>query len=304
MPDALLEKFETWVQQYGPQVSNVTARKYRSACQEFEKKFGHPVYADSGTYQQWYESLRTHLKPNTINLKIAALRALGQYLRERKIRTDDPMQGIRMQRVPDRLPRPITHKEVRQVLEYLAGLDPTIETLQDMAIVEILYGSGLRREEAGRLALGHFVDQDTLRFVGKGDKERITILTDPAYEAVRNLVLFPETSDTAFWALVRDHPARAVFWTRTGRAVPTLKDPGHFIYTRWLEVSQAAGVQATPHRLRHGFGTRLWNGGADLAVVQLFMGHEDIRTTRRYAGLERARILAAKAAHARQRDGR
>jgi site-specific recombinase XerD len=312
----LLDEFERWVVQYGPQVSPQTARRYRAACEEFADRFGHPIHADVGILRQWFTAISEDAAPNTINRKIASLRALYSFLRDKGAckHDHDPMQGIQMRAVQKRLPQPVAHDDMRKIIAQLKG--GTTQEIQDAVIIEVLYGSGLRRDELARLRLCNLIDRDTIRVVGKGDKERVTIITDPAYDAIKRLILrkygdgVPRTErireefgdDTAMWDIVKGMPEAPLLHNAKAVPLAELKDPGHYVYDRWRSYAEPLEIKASPHKVRHAFATRLRSGNVDLVTIQELLGHEDIRTTQMYAALEAPGLRAAKAAHARQRD--
>jgi integrase/recombinase XerC len=305
----LLDAFEQWAQNYGPQLAPVSARKYRSVAEDFCRRFGHPAHADTDTMRGWYDTVRGEVKDSAVNVKVAAMRAFFSFLRDKSVICDDPMFGIKMRKVRRGLPSPIEHRDVLRVIELIKSQPIEEETLQDLAIIELLYGSGLRVSEAANLRLANFVSRDAIRVWGKGEKERVTILTDPAYLAVRDLILYrlggldgPEyLKDSAFWDMVHSSPAEALFYSKS-REVPSLKSPGHFIYGRWVAYTERLGVRKSPHKARHGFATRLRSKGVDLATIQDLLGHEDLETVKIYAALEEEGLRAVKAAHARQLD--
>lgn len=306
----LFDDFETWIQKHGPQVSARTARRYRATAEDFGQRFGHPSYADQEVLTRWYEDTVEGVAASTVNVKIAALRALFGYMKSRGARDDDPTQGLlKMRRVPRRMPRPIPHDGIRRVLSEVRGA----LALQDTAMIEVLYGSGLRREEAATLRLENIIDSNRLRIVGKGDKERVTIITDPEWVALVNWITY-DTNRYKYEAMSFDErvayvtqlrqqrPRHPIFRNAQGRPLVDLKDPGHYIYMRWRRVARRAGVQGSPHSLRHSFGTELANGGADIYGIKQAMGHDDIRTTEVYVEINARGLNALKNAHTRQYD--
>lgn len=311
-PLRLLVGFENWAVNQGPGVSEKTARRYERIAGKFIEEVGDPRAAGRDEVERWFEKAHDGAAPSTTNLKIAAIRALFAYLRYTGMREDDPSQRVRMKKVPDRLPRPISHEDIKKVIAHIRQ-SPDPLARQDLAMVEALYGSGLRREEAATLRLRHIVDRGQMRIIGKGDKERVTIITEPEFFAIRDWVLFQawgeeglspdkHERDADFWWITKNDPDRPLFYNVAGVPLTDLKDPGHYIYERWRRNAEAAGVKGTPHALRHSFGTELLNGGADLASVSMVMGHDDIRTTRVYTELQSRGLRALQNAHARNSD--
>ena len=165
--------------------------------------------------------------------------------------------------------------------------------LRDRALVEVLYGSGLRRQEACDLVLaGLDFEHESLRVVGKGGRARTVPMTEPAVAALR------EWLSEGRPPLVAGRPptpaARApVFVSRAGRALD-----GSTVYRVVARELRAAGRAGGPHLLRHAAGTHLLEGpgghdGAHLRVVQEVLGHASLATTQRYTGVTTRAMQAA-----------
>jgi site-specific recombinase XerD len=164
--------------------------------------------------------------------------------------------------------------------------------LRDRALVEVLYGSGLRRQEACDLTLaGVDFEHETLRVVGKGGRARTVPLTEPAIDALRAWLLEgrPRLAGGAFESAGR---AR-VFLSRTGRPMD-----GSAVYRVVARALRRAGRAGGPHLLRHAAGTHLLegpggHGGAHLRVVQEVLGHASLATTQRYTHVSKGRLFDA-----------
>lgn len=164
--------------------------------------------------------------------------------------------------------------------------------VRDRALVELLYGSGLRRQEVCDLVLaGLDFEHETVRIVGKGGRSRTVPLTEPSVSALRDWVL------DARPALVCASRARAVpdavFLTRSGRPMD-----GSAVYRVVARRLRAMGRGGGPHLLRHAAATHLLDGdgegsGAHLRVVQEVLGHASLATTQRYTGVTTKSIQAA-----------
>ncbi len=171
-----------------------------------------------------------------------------------------------------RLPRALSPSETERLIDAATGTTP--RTLRDRALVELLYGAGLRVSEAVGLEKGGVdLDERIVRVVGKGGKERLVPLGRPAAEAARR-----------YLALGRPHLDRRyrpeLFLNARGGA---LTRAGAFFILRRL--AGKAGLEPErvhPHLLRHSFATHLLEGGADLRSVQEMLGHADLGTTERY----------------------
>ena len=212
------------------------------------------------------------LAPSTLARRAAAVRAYFRHQVLIGAREDNPAAQVALPRRPRRVPRTLSPGETERLIDAAAGVTP--RALRDRALVELLYGAGLRVSEAVELSRASVdLDARLVRVVGKGDKERIVPLGRPAAEAVRR-----------YLALGRPHLDRrhrsALFLNARGGA---LTRAGAFLILRRL--AEKAGLEPKrvhPHLLRHSFATHLLEGGADLRSVQEMLGHADLSTTERY----------------------
>ena len=187
----------------------------------------------------------------------------------------DPSQPLEAPRVVRGLPRPLEHGEVRQLLE---GADTRSDTgLRDRAILELLYGSGLRRAELAGLQVAD-VDEAAgeLRVRGKGDKWRVCPVSG---EALKWLAVWLHLRDS--WNPTSD----VVFLNRSGDGMGP-KGVGEVV----KKYAKGLGRKVTSHNLRQSFATHLLMGGADLRSVQELLGHESVATTQRYTSVTDADI--------------
>lgn len=318
----LLEDFEDWLtEKRRPQVGASTARIYRRHAAKFCEHYGHPSALDKRMLLDWEQSIQTYTKggksrkasPATVNVKIAAIRALFDYLLQLGIQTVDLSQNLSMQRVPDRLPRPIDEKVIEDLFRLIQENEDEIAT-QDLAMFEVLYGSGLRRSEAALLTLKNIDTKRTLTLVGKGDKERRTPLTTPGYLAIRDWVLSKNAdgktqkllesldADAAFTDLKKRKPDLPIFVTTQGTPLRDLKCPGDFIYQRTEFYTKQIGEKFSPHQLRHSWFTYLLNNGADIYIVSQAGGHKKLDTTKIYTKVMDKGLNSLRAAHPRERS--
>lgn len=308
-PSKLLDGFVLWSTQdrsQSSQLSDRTAKRYRRYAELFFEQYGHPAQVKESHFVAWRSTL-TDDSATTINVKLSALRAFFEYLIARGVRKDDPSRILTMKRVASREPKFLSRRTMDKLFsEVYAQSD-----LQDRAILEVLYGSGVRREEAGSMVLGDIVDRDRLRVIGKGNKERDTIITEPEYRAVRDLLLARTTdqrvkeiqleiSDDAAFEVLRKHaPETPIFCARDNRAFKTYDDPGYPLWKRIVHYSKLIEEPLTPHQFRHSFATHLLSEGVDIYKVSKMLGHTDIKTTTIYLGLEDKVFQEVSAAHPR-----
>jgi len=222
----------------------------------------------------------------TIARRASALRRYFRWLVREGHVGRDPTAGLSAPKGEARLPRVLRPDELRRLLDTAPvdgaaagdGLARGAVALRDSALLELLYGSGLRIAEATGLDVDE-VDLGRGRLVvwGKGGKQRTVPLSDPAADAIRRWLAEGRA------ALVTEHtPAAAVFLNRRGRRL-TPRDARRIVDRR-------ATSPTHPHALRHTFATHLLDGGADLRVVQELLGHSDVATTQRYTHVSKERL--------------
>lgn len=217
---------------------------------------------------------------------LVSVRRLLRHARSQGELEVDPLDSLRAPKRPQRLPRTLAAEEIVALIEAAAGI-PGPEAGRDVAMIELLYGAGLRVSELVGLPLSG-IDRRAglLRVIGKGRKERVVPLGDGAGEAL-----------DAY--LERDRPTlagegpgaareQAVFLSRRGRPMSRQN-----FWKRLREHAIRAGIAAdrvSPHVLRHAFATDLLEGGADLRAIQAMLGHADLSTTEIYTHVSRARL--------------
>ena len=215
----------------------------------------------------------------TITRKMSVLRRYFDWAR-RTGRTDaDPTLGLAAPRGPSRLPQVLKDDQIHTLIEKPARAgDHDARDARDLAIVELLYGSGLRVSELCGLRSGDFdLGRLEVRVWGKGAKQRLVPLSEPAAGAVGDWL---EHHRRSF--VTHDTPEAAVFLNQRGRAM-TPRDVRRVLDRRSV-------VPTHPHALRHTFATHLLDGGADLRAVQELLGHADIATTQIYTHVSRERL--------------
>ena len=208
----------------------------------------------------------------TIARRVASLRSFFRHLVLIGAADANPAADLDLPRRARRLPRVLSPSEVERLIDAAAGTTP--RTLRDRALVELLYGAGLRVGEAVGLDKGGVdLDQRLVRTIGKGGKQRVVPVGRQAVEALRR-----------YLGRGRPHLDRRhrpeLFLNAQGGA---LTRAGAFLILRKLAAK--AGLEPErvhPHLLRHSFATHLLEGGADLRSVQEMLGHADLATTELY----------------------
>jgi integrase/recombinase XerD len=212
------------------------------------------------------------LSPATLARRTAAARTFYRHLQLIGTRGDNPAAELALPRRTRRVPRTLSPAEVEKLIDAAAGVTP--RALRDRALVELLYGAGLRVSEAVGLER-HGVDLDdrAVRVLGKGGKERVVPIGRHAADAVRRYLSRGRPY------LDRRHRPELFLNAKGG----PLTRAGAFLILRRL--AAVAGLDPTrvhPHILRHSFATHLLEGGADLRSVQEMLGHADLSTTELY----------------------
>jgi site-specific recombinase XerD len=227
-----------------------------------------------------YLATRSYAK-RSVARKASALRRYFGWLRRTGVLEVDPTAGLSAPSGDGRLPRVLRDDELRVLLDEpgaRAEGDPAPVRLRDDAVLEILYGSGLRVAELCGLRPDDLdLTAGTVRVWGKGSKQRIVPLSRPAVEAVAGWL-----SDGRAELVTEESPTDAVFLNRRGRRLST-RDVRRILDRR-------AAAPTHPHALRHTFATHLLDGGADLRAVQEMLGHADLGTTQHYTHVSKERL--------------
>jgi site-specific recombinase XerD len=242
-----------------------------------------PADVDRLVLRRYVASLTTRqFAKRSIARKVAALRRYYSFLRHRGHVEVDPTVSLRAPAGPARLPRVLEHGEVSALLDKPDDADeedePVWRRRRDDAVLEVLYGSGVRVGELCGLDIDALdLRGSAITVWGKGGKERRVPLSAPAVEALRAwLAVRSEVVDTKAGV--------AVFGNERGvRLSP--RDVRRIIDRRSQRPTH-------PHALRHSFATHLLDGGADLRVVQDLLGHSDVATTQRYTHVSKQRLRA------------
>ncbi|HSL66088.1 MAG TPA: tyrosine recombinase [Gaiellaceae bacterium] len=273
-----------------------TVEAYRRDVAHFAGWLGSPPgRADVEDLEHYLADLRAQgLSPATIARRVAALRAFFRHLAMLGERGDNPAAELDLPRRTRRLPRTLSPGEVERLVEAADGTTP--RALRDRALVELLYGAGLRVSEAVGLERAAVdLENRLVRALGKGSKERLVPIGREAAEALRRYLARGRPYLDA-----RHRPE--LFLNARGGA---LTRAGAFLVLRRL--AGKAGLEPErvhPHLLRHSFATHLLEGGADLRSVQEMLGHADLSTTELYTHVSdrRRRELYFQAhPHARRR---
>ncbi|HSM00960.1 MAG TPA: tyrosine recombinase [Acidimicrobiia bacterium] len=213
--------------------------------------------------------------PGSISRKVSAVRSFYRDAARRGDVAADPTASLPPRKRPARLPRAIAARRLGEMLDAVVGDEP--EDVRDRAILEMLYGTGLRVSELAALEIGDVRDVDLVTVRGKGEKDRVVPLAGQArrwvnrYVAEARPALAAGSSGDLLWVGSRGGP----------------------LGTRGIRRVVESRLDTFPHALRHSFATHLLEGGADLRTVQELLGHIELATTQTYTAVSRSHLKAA-----------
>ncbi|MGK7662586.1 tyrosine recombinase XerC [Marinovum algicola] len=218
--------------------------------------------------------------PRTLARKLSAVKSFYRWLAEREGFEPTAVLSTRAPKYTRKLPRPLAEEAARAMIDTIEMQSQTgWIAARDMAVVTLLYGCGLRISEALGLSRGAAPLGDSLRVLGKGQKERIVPVIPAAARAV-----------DAYLALCPFDPepeAPLFLGARGGRLNPRLVQKA----MQQARMQLGLPASATPHAMRHSFATHLLNAGGDLRAIQELLGHASLSTTQGYTGIDSARLL-------------
>jgi integrase/recombinase XerD len=269
-------------------LSPLTIRAYRGDLAQFAQNAGTRWRDDPKPLVDFVRQLqRAGARGSTQARKSAAVRSFYGFALREGLATRDVPALVDAPRPGSYLPDVLAPDDVERILDAPPADDPI--AIRDRAILELLYGCGLRVSELVGLDTDRVdLPGQQVRVIGKGNKERRVPMGDEARERLHRY----RTGPRAEWTAAR--PTPAVFVGKRGNRLS--RESVWRVVKRWTE---AAGVdeRVTPHTFRHSFATHLLEGGADLRVVQALLGHASISTTQLYTHLtgERVREVYARA---------
>ena len=242
----------------------------------------------------WLASLSDRgVARNTLARRIVSIRAFTYWAARNGWLPEDIGQQLALPKTQRGLPEVLEISEAETVLasmEQRFGEEPNAINSRNLAMIEVLYSSGIRISEMCGLDLSSIdYSRGTLRVIGKGNKERTVPLGEPALDALRSYCNQYRSE------LANEGSASAVFLGKRGKRIDarTARD---VVY----EATSAVGIHMGPHGLRHSAATHLLEGGADLRIVQEILGHSSLQTTQIYTHVSPERLQRAyKGAHPR-----
>ncbi len=238
--------------------------------------------------------------PASVARALVSVRSLHRFLEDEGHLSSNPAEEVQRPKVPSGLPKALSEAEVLALLAAVTGDDPVAR--RDRAILEVLYGCGLRVSELVGLSLADLdIASGLLRAFGKGAKERVVPVGRLACEALQSWLARGGRSELVPERWARRGDAEAVFLnTRGGR----LSRQGAWGIVRRHGEAVGLGDRLSPHVLRHSCATHMLDHGADIRVVQELLGHASISTTQVYTKVSGPRLRQIyEAAHPRAKRG-
>ena len=260
---------------------NMSPNTVSGYVSDVREAFSHPSFGedvlnvDTEAVLSYLEARREDLSKRSQSRVLSALRSFFDWMVSEGWRDGNPCDGIASPKLGRYLPAVLSVEEVDAIMESVDR--SSAGGVRDRAILEVLYGCGLRVSEVVGLHISDlFLKDGFIRVIGKGNKQRLVPLVEMAAAAVTDYLLIRgEAADTASEDIL--------FLNRFGRALTRVS-----VFNMVKKQALVAGVtkEISPHTFRHSFATHLIENGADLRVVQEMLGHESILTTEIYTHID------------------
>lgn len=236
-----------------------------------------PLECDSETIKRYLYSELSTKKTRSMARGISALKSYYNYLVFENLIKISPLSDIDTPKLEKKLPEVLTENEILKIINSIDDNHPF--SIRNRAIIEVLYGTGIRVSELIDIKLSNlFFEEKILKVKGKGDKERFVPIGNVASNSIKiyleeriNNKIEPKYSDV-------------LFLNRYGRQLTRA-----MIFKIIKDLCEISGIEKkiSPHTLRHSFATHMLKNGADLRSIQLILGHENINTTEIYTHLDK-----------------
>lgn len=217
------------------------------------------------------------MAPASISRIISSIRTYYRFLSSENILDENPVLLINNPKLPKKLPDVLSEKEISLIINAIQESSQFYQ--RDKAIIELLYSCGIRVTELCNLEMSNlFIDEDLIRVMGKGNKERLLPLGVRSKKYLDDYIKHSRNSH------IKKSGSSFVFVSRNGNQLTRAMI--NIILNKWTQVS-GLKKSVSPHKLRHSFATHLLEGGADLRFVQALLGHSDISTTQIYTHIDK-----------------
>ena len=217
------------------------------------------------------------MAPASISRIISSIRTYYRFLSSENILDENPVLLINNPKLPKKLPDVLSEKEISLIINAIQESSQFYQ--RDKAIIELLYSCGIRVTELCNLEMSNlFINEDLIRVMGKGNKERLLPLGVRSKKYLDDYIKHSRNSH------IKKSGSSFVFVSRNGNQLTRAMI--NIILNKWTQVS-GLKKSVSPHKLRHSFATHLLEGGADLRFVQALLGHSDISTTQIYTHIDK-----------------
>ena len=217
------------------------------------------------------------MAPASISRIISSIRTYYRFLSSENILDENPALLINNPKLPKKLPDVLSEKEISLIINAIQESSQFYQ--RDKAIIELLYSCGIRVTELCNIEMSNlFIDEDLIRVMGKGNKERLLPLGKRSKKYLDDYIKHSRNSH------IKKSGSSFVFVSRNGNQLTRAMI--NIILNKWTRVS-GLKKSVSPHKLRHSFATHLLEGGADLRFVQALLGHSDISTTQIYTHIDK-----------------
>ena len=277
-----------------------TIRNYSHALVCFQRDLGERFLGwracRAEDFRLWlYECMKEELARSTIRLRFSALRSFYSFLMLRHDLAANPLQDVQLPKLDRSIPVVLNQTQITELLELPLQIPinkqtPSWVPLRDAAILELFYSSGLRLSELVALDISHInPHSESLRVLGKGQKERILPIGSYAMSALQNYLSALRALPTSKQSPPLSPPLTAspLFISKLRKRLST-RAVGNLL-EKYLKLSSIP-FRITPHKLRHSFATHLLDNGADLRSVQALLGHASLSTTQIYTQVTKQRL--------------
>ena len=217
------------------------------------------------------------MAPASISRIISSIRTYYRFLSSENILDENPVLLINNPKLPKKLPDVLSEKEISLIINAIQESSQFYQ--RDKAIIELLYSCGIRVTELCNLEMSNlFIDEDLIRVMGKGNKERLLPLGLRSKKYLDDYIKHSRNSH------IKKSGSSFVFVSKNGNQLTRAMI--NIILNKWTQTS-GLKKSVSPHKLRHSFATHLLEGGADLRFVQALLGHSDISTTQIYTHIDK-----------------
>jgi len=243
----------------------------------------HPDITPAEVTHEQLESLLVELGDIGINERsqariISGIRAFFRFLLLEDLINHDPSELLDLPKLKRKLPYTLSLDQINAMINFIDHSKP--EGMRNKAMIDTLYGCGLRVSELTGLLMSHiYEDLGFIKVTGKGDKERLVPIGE---DTLKSMLLYRH--HVRVNVPVKKEFVDHLFLNKNGRALSRV-----YVFTMLKDLAQKAGIKhpVSPHTFRHSFATHLLEGGADLRAVQEMLGHESITTTEIYTHLDK-----------------